>query len=74
MTEVATASAAATGIAMAIEKAAKELSPEEERVLIRDIALTAEANTKEGDSFFLITQKLISFCFFSLEFLLMTSF
>ncbi|TYJ15878.1 hypothetical protein E1A91_A10G212700v1 [Gossypium mustelinum] len=57
MTEVATASAAATGIAMATEKAAKELSPEEERVLIRDIALTAEANTKEGDSFFLITQK-----------------
>ncbi|KAB2010271.1 hypothetical protein ES319_D10G227000v1 [Gossypium barbadense] len=57
MTEVETASAAATGIAMATEKAAKELSPEEERVLIRDIALTAEANTKEGDSFFLITQK-----------------
>ncbi|TYH51022.1 hypothetical protein ES332_D10G245500v1 [Gossypium tomentosum] len=57
MTEVETAWAAATGIAMATEKAAKELSPEEERVLIRDIALTAEANTKEGDSFFLITQK-----------------
>lgn len=35
----------------------KELSPEEERVLIRDIAITAEANSKEGDSFFLITQK-----------------
>ncbi|PPD67322.1 hypothetical protein GOBAR_DD35803 [Gossypium barbadense] len=31
MTEVETASAAATGIAMATEKAAKELSPEEER-------------------------------------------
>ncbi|OMP02010.1 Peptidase C19, ubiquitin carboxyl-terminal hydrolase 2, partial [Corchorus capsularis] len=35
----------------------KELSPEEERVLIRDIILSAEANAKEGDSFFLITQK-----------------
>ncbi|XWS74654.1 hypothetical protein CRYUN_Cryun01aG0016500 [Craigia yunnanensis] len=47
MTEVATATATMI----------KELSPEEERVLIRDIAITAEANTKEGDSFFLITQK-----------------
>ncbi|XP_007010658.2 PREDICTED: ubiquitin carboxyl-terminal hydrolase 5 isoform X1 [Theobroma cacao] len=46
MTEVATSTATT-----------KELSPEEERVLIRDIAITAEANTKEGDSFFLITQK-----------------
>ncbi|GMI70099.1 ubiquitin-specific protease 5, PIGMENT DEFECTIVE EMBRYO 323 [Hibiscus trionum] len=54
MTEVATATAvAATATALTV----KELSPEEERVLIRDIALTAEANTKEGDSFFLITQK-----------------
>lgn len=50
MTEVATSTATT-----------KELSPEEERVLIRDIAITAEANTKEGDSFFLITQKLIPF-------------
>lgn len=51
----------------------KELSPEEERVLIRDIAITAEANSKEGDSFFLITQKLISLffspSFFFLEFI-----
>ncbi|XP_021296304.1 ubiquitin carboxyl-terminal hydrolase 5 isoform X2 [Herrania umbratica] len=46
MTEVATSTATT-----------KELSPDEERVLIRDIAITAEANTKEGDSFFLITQK-----------------
>ncbi|CAN1160618.1 Ubiquitin carboxyl-terminal hydrolase 5 [Linum perenne] len=37
--------------------AAVELSPEEERVLIRDIALAAEANSKEGDDFFLITQR-----------------
>ncbi|XVE68508.1 hypothetical protein DITRI_Ditri09bG0073600 [Diplodiscus trichospermus] len=49
MTEVATERETAT--------TTKELGPEEERVLIRDIALTAEASTKEGDSFFLITQK-----------------
>ncbi|XVF41010.1 hypothetical protein PTKIN_Ptkin01aG0246200 [Pterospermum kingtungense] len=52
MTEVASATASAVMTA-----ATKELSPEEERVLIRDIAITAEPNTKEGDSFFLITQK-----------------
>ncbi|KAH7556826.1 hypothetical protein JRO89_XS11G0000300 [Xanthoceras sorbifolium] len=34
-----------------------ELSPEEERVLIRDIAISAEANSKEGDTFYLITQR-----------------
>ncbi|KAH1194524.1 Ubiquitin carboxyl-terminal hydrolase 5 [Glycine max] len=34
-----------------------ELSPDEERILIRDIALTAQANSKEGDTFFLITQR-----------------
>ena len=56
MTEVATATATTI----------KELSPEEERVLIRDIAITAETNTKEGDSFFLITQKLIFFFSFPL--------
>ncbi|XWS65398.1 hypothetical protein CRYUN_Cryun05aG0109300 [Craigia yunnanensis] len=48
-----------TEVAMTIAMATttNELNPEEERVLIRDIAITAEANTKEGDSFFLITQK-----------------
>ncbi|TKY62744.1 Ubiquitin carboxyl-terminal hydrolase 5 [Spatholobus suberectus] len=34
-----------------------ELSPDEERIMIRDIALAAQANSKEGDSFFLITQR-----------------
>ncbi|XP_068302642.1 ubiquitin carboxyl-terminal hydrolase 5 isoform X2 [Pyrus communis] len=34
-----------------------ELSPEEERILIRDIALAAEANSKEGDVFYLLTQR-----------------
>lgn len=34
-----------------------ELSPEEERILIRDIALAAEANSKEGDIFYLLTQR-----------------
>ncbi|WCJ28722.1 Ubiquitin carboxyl-terminal hydrolase 5 [Euphorbia peplus] len=35
----------------------REISAEEERVLIRDIANSAEANCKEGDCFFLITQR-----------------
>ncbi|KAJ3701575.1 hypothetical protein LUZ61_005280 [Rhynchospora tenuis] len=34
-----------------------ELSPEEERLLIRDISVAAEADSKEGDTFFLITQR-----------------
>ncbi|KAK7290747.1 hypothetical protein RIF29_05392 [Crotalaria pallida] len=34
-----------------------ELSPDEERIMIRDIALAAQANSKEGDTFFLITQR-----------------
>ncbi|KAK3446520.1 hypothetical protein EUGRSUZ_A02196 [Eucalyptus grandis] len=34
-----------------------ELTPEEERVLIRDIALASEANTKDGDTFYLLTQR-----------------
>ncbi|KAM5550559.1 ubiquitin carboxyl-terminal hydrolase 5 [Rosa sericea] len=33
------------------------LSPDEERILIKDIALAAEAKSKEGDTFFLITQR-----------------
>lgn len=34
-----------------------ELTPEEERVLIRDIAISSEASSKEGDTFFLINQR-----------------
>lgn len=34
-----------------------ELTPEEERIMIRDIALTAETKSKEGDTFYLITQR-----------------
>ncbi|KAL9427872.1 hypothetical protein AB3S75_029957 [Citrus x aurantiifolia] len=34
-----------------------ELAPEEERVLIRDIAISSEASSKEGDTFFLINQR-----------------
>ncbi|XP_050388034.1 ubiquitin carboxyl-terminal hydrolase 5 isoform X2 [Argentina anserina] len=33
------------------------LTPDEERILIKDIALAAEAKSKEGDTFFLITQR-----------------
>uniref|UniRef100_A0A2P2LYE8 Ubiquitin carboxyl-terminal hydrolase n=3 Tax=Rhizophora mucronata TaxID=61149 RepID=A0A2P2LYE8_RHIMU len=34
-----------------------ELSPEDERILIRDIAIAAETSSKEGDTFYLITQR-----------------
>jgi ubiquitin carboxyl-terminal hydrolase 4/11/15 len=34
-----------------------ELLPQEERVLIRDIALVSESNCKEGDFFYLINQR-----------------
>jgi len=34
-----------------------ELSPDEERIMIRDIALSCQANPKEGDTFFIITQR-----------------
>lgn len=34
-----------------------ELSPEEERQMMRDIAMAGEAQTKEGDTFCLITQR-----------------
>ncbi|GKV28911.1 hypothetical protein SLEP1_g37898 [Rubroshorea leprosula] len=46
-----------TEVAMSSSNGGTELSPEEERVLIRDIAIAAEANSKEGDTFYLITQK-----------------
>ncbi|URE22782.1 ubiquitin carboxyl-terminal hydrolase [Musa troglodytarum] len=36
---------------------AMELSPEEERILIRDITIAAESLAKEGDTFFLISQR-----------------
>ncbi|XP_043688372.1 ubiquitin carboxyl-terminal hydrolase 5-like [Telopea speciosissima] len=34
-----------------------ELTPEEERLVIRDISMAAEAQSKEGDAFYLITHK-----------------
>ncbi|GMP90080.1 hypothetical protein CsSME_00041368 [Camellia sinensis var. sinensis] len=34
-----------------------ELSPEEEKLTIRDISMGVEAQTKEGDTFYLITQR-----------------
>ena len=36
-----------------------EMTPEEERITIRDIAVAAEANSKEGDTFYLITQRFL---------------
>lgn len=45
----------------------EQLTPEEERVLIRDIALSAEANSKEGDTFYLITQRPLSISFLILQ-------
>ncbi|KAF8391515.1 hypothetical protein HHK36_023820 [Tetracentron sinense] len=34
-----------------------ELAPEEERLVIKDISMAAEAQSKEGDTFYLITQR-----------------
>lgn len=42
---------------MGSSSSSTDLSPEEERVFIRDIAIAAEANSKEGDTFYLITQR-----------------
>ncbi|KAH7511707.1 hypothetical protein FEM48_Zijuj12G0011200 [Ziziphus jujuba var. spinosa] len=42
---------------MCSSSSSSELTPDEERIVIRDIALTAEANSKEGDTFYLITQR-----------------
>ncbi|KAK9092099.1 hypothetical protein Syun_027010 [Stephania yunnanensis] len=36
---------------------ASEITPEHERLAIRDIAMAAESQSKEGDSFFLITHR-----------------
>ncbi|CAB4286344.1 unnamed protein product [Prunus armeniaca] len=44
-------------VSMRSRSRSTELSPEEERILIRDIALAAEANSKEGDIFYLLTQR-----------------
>lgn len=41
-----------------------EFTPEEERILIKDIALAAEAKSKEGDTFYLITQRFETIFFF----------
>lgn len=34
-----------------------EPTPDEEKLTIRDIAMAAESQTKEGDTFYLITQR-----------------
>ncbi|KAF7803975.1 ubiquitin carboxyl-terminal hydrolase 5 [Senna tora] len=44
-------------LSMCSSTSSSELTPEEERIMIRDIALAAEANTKEGETFYLITQR-----------------
>ncbi|KAI4300924.1 hypothetical protein L6164_034250 [Bauhinia variegata] len=44
-------------VSMCNSTSSPELSPEKERIMIRDIALAAEANSKEGDTFYLITQR-----------------
>nr|QJI10278.1 dbiquitin carboxyl-terminal hydrolase [Datisca glomerata] len=44
-------------VSMCSSSGGAELSPEEERIMIRDIALAAEANSKDGDAFYLITQR-----------------
>ncbi|XP_015581523.1 ubiquitin carboxyl-terminal hydrolase 5 [Ricinus communis] len=46
-----------TEVSMCSSNVKAELTPEEERVLIRDIAIAAESNSKEGDYFYLITQR-----------------
>lgn len=38
----------------------KELTLEEEKLTIRDISIAAEAQTKQGDTFFLITQRYLT--------------
>lgn len=49
-----------TEVSMCSSASSTELTPEEERIMIRDIALTAEANSKEGDTFYVITQRFLS--------------
>lgn len=40
-------------------EASPVLTPEQEKTTIRDIAVATEAHTKEGDTFYLITQRCI---------------
>lgn len=49
-----------TEVLMCSSSSSTELTPEEERIMIRDIALAAEANSNEGDTFFVITQRFLS--------------
>ncbi|XP_062111877.1 ubiquitin carboxyl-terminal hydrolase 5 isoform X2 [Humulus lupulus] len=44
-------------VSMCSSSGSTDMTPEEERVFIRDIALAAEADSKEGDTFYLITQR-----------------
>lgn len=50
-----------------VECAQPELSREEERLLIRDITVAAEANSKEGDTFYLINYRSLSPPLFRLD-------
>jgi hypothetical protein len=45
---------------MAESDSGPELSPEQEMALIRDITVAAEAHAKEGDIFFLVTNRCAS--------------
>lgn len=40
-----------------VTRTPSEMTPEEEKLMIRDISMAAEAQTKEGDTFYLITQR-----------------
>ncbi|KAL0896605.1 hypothetical protein Bca101_080566 [Brassica carinata] len=44
-------------VSMGSSGSSTDLSPEEERVFIKEIATAAESNSKEGDTFYLITQR-----------------
>lgn len=50
-----------------VSSSSMEFTPEEERILIKDIALAAEAKSKEGDTFYLITQRFETFFFFLIQ-------
>ena len=60
-----------TEVTMRCSASSGEMTPEEERITIRDIAVAAEANSKEGDTFYLITQRfLLSLSLFLWKFLI----
>ncbi|KAJ9697584.1 hypothetical protein PVL29_009421 [Vitis rotundifolia] len=44
-------------MSMCSSSSREQVSPEEERLAIRDFVISAEAHTKEGDTFYLITQR-----------------